>query len=413
MLSFTGLSHRIAPLALRERCAVPSAERARALEELRRRHGHVALLSTCGRTELYLDAPDPEAAEYAALEWLARRGNLNAGELAPYIETARGVDAVQRIVRVACGLESVVQGEDEILGQVRRAWLDAGATGALSPALDSAFRTAVSTGRRARRTGDRHAWTSLADSAAAHLTASLDSMPAPRVLIAGTGPMGLRTAAALRERLGRRMVLDLAGRTPGRVRTHAAALHARPLDLASIPDALARADAAIIALRTSRAIFGTEEIEARPADRPLVLIDLSVPRAVDGAVAALAGVRLLDVDTLAGGEGAYSRWDASSREQVEEMVARAVHDWSARTEQTDADATLTALRVRADGIRRRQVDLTLRRLPHLDGEARWMIEALSHAIVNKLLHEPTHRLKGDQDGHTAQQIRALFGMEGA
>jgi glutamyl-tRNA reductase len=310
-------------------------------------------------------------------------------------------------------LESLIEGEDEILGQVRRAWLDASAAGALSPALDAAFRLAVQTGRRARRLGDRHAWTSLADSAVAHVAAALTGQPAACVLVAGTGPMGLRAAAGLRERFGRALRLEMAGRTPERVQAHAAPFHATPLLLDGIPVALARADAAIIALRTTHALFGTDAVRPRSPDRPLLLIDLSVPRAVDAAVAALPGVRVLDVDTLAGNEGCFSRWDARARTQVEALVERAVDHWTARAEQTDADATLTALRVRADGIRRRQLDLTLRRLPHLDAEARWMIESLTHAIVNKLLHEPTMRLKDDRDGRTAQQIRSLFGMDSA
>jgi glutamyl-tRNA reductase len=317
---------------------------------------------------------------------------------------------VRRVVRVACGLESVVEGEDEILGQVRRAWLDAGAAGALPPTLDAAFHLAVRTGRQARRTGDPHAWTSLTDSAAARAAAAIEHLPAPRVLVAGTGPMGLRAARTLRERLGLGLELTLAGRTPARAALRAAELGARPLDLVGVPAALAWADAAIVALRTTRAMFTADAIAAHTGDRPLVLIDLSVPRAVDEAVARLPGVRMLNVDDVGAGEGTFTRWDTRGRERVETLVARAVADFSALRERGDAAGTLTALRVRAEGIRRRQLTQTLRRLPDLDDQARWAIEALSHAIVNKLLHEPTMRLKSDPNGGTARQVQELFGM---
>ncbi len=408
MLLYAGLSHGCAPLHLRERCAVPTDDRERVTADLRRRFAHVVLLSTCGRVELYIDDPNPDAAEQAAVAWLAARAGLTPTAMAAHVETGRDADAARRAVRVACGLESAVQGEDEILGQVRRAWLDAGSARALSPALDTTFRLAVRTGRQARRIGDPHAWTSLADTAAAHVASAIGRLPAPRVLIAGSGPMGLRAARWLRGRFGLEMELTLAGRTPERVAAHAAALDARPLDLAGIPAALDRADAAVVGLRTRATVIAAGHLAPRPPDRPLMLVDLSVPRAVDAAVARLPGVTFRDVDDLGDGEGGHTRWDAGGRGDVERLVERAVQDFGARTERTDAAATLAALRIQADGIRRRQLAHTLRRLPHLDDEARWAIDALTRSIVNRLLHDPTMRLKADTSGDAVRHIHEMF-----
>lgn len=405
MLVFTGLSHQRTPLALRERCTVPPTYRSQALAELRRRFGHAVLLSTCGRVELYLDGAEDEG---AAVRWLAEQGRVAEEELAPYVERAYDADAARRIVRVACGLESAVEGEDEILGQVRRAWLDAGAAGTLSPALDAAFRLAVRAGRQARRLGDPHAWTSLADSAAAHVALAVQDQAIPRVLVAGTGPMGLRAARNLRTRLGETLELLLAGRTPERVAAHAAALSARPLPLGDVPAALTRVDAAVVALRAPRTLFGPEHVAPRPAERPLLIVDLSVPRAVDPGVEALDGVRLLDVDGVAAGEGRPARWGSAERAQVEAIAEEAVQAFRARTHRTDAEATLVALRLQAEGVRRTLLERTLRRLPNLDEEARWRIDALTRALVNRLLHEPTLRLRADTDGTVAWQVRALF-----
>jgi glutamyl-tRNA reductase len=408
MLVAVTLSHRLAPVHLRERCAVAVEERPRVLDALRRRAGHAALLSTCGRVEIYLDAEDGGQAECTAIAWLAARAGCSPEELRPYVTILHGNAAVRQIVRVACGLESALEGEDEILGQVRRAWLEAGMAGALSPDLDATLRLAVRTGRKARRIGDPHGWTSLAETAAAHVALAIQGIPSPRVLIAGSGPMGLRAARALRARFGDDLDLSLAGRTPARVAAHAAALDARPLTLADIPSTLVHADAAIAGLRTPRTLIHAADIPARDPSRPLLVVDLSVPRAVEEAVAALPGVTLRDVDQLGAGEGSPGRWTAGEHVQVEGLVEEAVVEHVSGADRAGTAAALAALRMHADGIRRAQLERTLRRLPHLDEESRWVIDALTRAIVNRVLHEPTLRLKADTDGAVRRQVQDLF-----
>jgi glutamyl-tRNA reductase len=392
---------------------VSGEERSAGRRALRRLLGPVVLLSTCGRTEIYadVDAAGAAEAEAAAVAWLARRACLPAGGLTGLVESARGDAAVRRLLRVACGLESVLEGEDEILGQTRRAWLDAGLDGTLSPALDVAFRLAVCTGRQARRLGDDERLLSLADLAAARVALVKPADAALRVVIAGTGPMGRRAALALRARFGEELELTLAGRTPARVAAHAAAVRARPALLADLPEALAQADAAIVALRARTPLLTDREVGARPPERPLLLVDLSLPRAVDPSVAAVAGVTLRDVDHIAAGEGGLGPWDAGGRAHVERLVEQAVRDFAGRQGRSDALATLASLRMQADGIRRAQVTRTLRRLPRLEPEARRAVDALSQAIVNRLLHTMTLRLKADDADEFAAQVRAVFGME--
>lgn len=411
MLVVAGLTHVRAPLAVRERCAVAVEERDRVRAELARRFGHAVVLSTCGRVEVYVDVPADETARARGelVSWLDERAGGD-DDVAAYAETCDGVDAVRRVVRVACGLESALEGEDEILGQVRRAWLDAGLAGTLSPALDAAFRLAVRTGRQARRMGDGGAWTSLADAAAAHVALAVGEMAAPRVLIAGSGPMGLRAALGLRERFGDDLEIAMAGRTPARVAVHAAQVDARPLGLPELPGALAWADATVVGLRTRRALIGAADLSPRPAQRPLLIVDLSLPRAVAAEAGDVPGVTLRNVDHLSGAEGHGSRWDATGRRRVDTLIERALDDWTALTERSDALATLTALRIQADGIRRAQLARTLRRLPQLDDEARWAVDALTRAIVNRILHEPTLQLRADAEG-AVEQVRAAFGME--
>ncbi|MFN8557443.1 MAG: hypothetical protein U0531_08855 [Dehalococcoidia bacterium] len=242
-------------------------------------------------------------------------------------------------------------------------------------------------------------------------TARRPTSPSPwrtwqRREIAGSGPMGVRAARNLRERFGSSVELALAGRTPARA-ARAAEADARALDLAALPDALAWADAAVVGLHTSRAVIGAGHVAPRPAHRPLLIVDLSVPRAVDDDVHDVAGVHIRNVDAFAG-EGGRTRWDGDEREHIARIVDLAVAEYTARAEPTDAVTTLTTLRMQADAVRRAQLERTLRRLPHLDEEARWTIDALTRAIVNRLLHEPTMRLRDDQDGTVAQMTRQLF-----
>lgn len=411
MLVFVGLSHQRAPIAVRERCAVSAEQRERVLADLRAWFGHVVLVSTCGRTELYIDHPEPDVARREALAFLARRASAGPEHLMHYVECAAGELAVLRLVRVACGLESALLGENEILGQVRRAWLDAAAAGASSPRLDAAFRLAVRTGRQARRLGGDHGWTSLAESAADRVARAIEQLPAPRVLIAGSGPMGLHAARALQERFGPRLALELAGRTPARVLEHASRLRAKALTLADLPDALERADAAVFGLRTPHTVIAAGQIAARPPERPLLLVDLSVPRAVDAAAGGVTGVTLHDVDalgTMSHAAGGCGRWDTAGLAQVEQLAADAAKAFSRGV--MPAVATLAALRLQADGIRRTQLARTMRRLPQLDGEAIAAIDALTRAIVNRLLHAPTLRLKADHEGELARQVGELFGV---
>ena len=408
MLVFVGLSHRSAPLSLRERCAVPAGERERAAAELHRQLGPAVLLSTCGRTELYLDHPDAERAEHEAVRWLAHRARISPEQLLPHLDVARDSDTVRRAVRVACGLESAVEGENEIAGQVRRAWLNAAHLGTLSPALNTLFILAMRTARQARRIGDPNALLSLADAAAARVAERVRTLPSPRVVVAGTGPMGLRAARALRHRFGPALELTLVGRTPERFLEHAQRLDAQPRLLDRLSAALTTADAAVIALRTQRVLVEPAQIADRDRARRLLIVDLSMPRAVEAAAGSLPGVSLLNVDALRTERG-LGRWDGQERARVELLVDAAVAGHKLQSAQADGGAALAALRLRAEGVRQRQVERTLRRLPQVDGEVREAMNALTRAIVNQLLHAPTVRLRDAPDGASAQQILELFG----
>lgn len=412
MLIFAGLSHASAPLPVRERCAIMVAERSDLRDELARLVGPVVALATCGRLEFYCDVPaeESEVSLRRLARWFDERHGAGDAPIGPYLQFATGGEVVSRALRVACGLDSAVRGEDEILGQTRRAWLDAGLSGTLSPSLDALFRLAVRTGREARRIGSVQMISSLADAAAARVTRSLAQRQEPRLLIAGSGPMGMRAARLLREQFGADLHIWMAGRTPARVAAHAAQVAARPLCLGDLPEALAWADAVVVGLRTRTPLIQRVHITERGA-RPLLIADLSLPRAVEPEVGQLPGVRLCDVDHLGFGDAGSLRWNAAEQAQVERMVENAARNFAAANEPIETLDTLRSLRLQAEGIRQSLLSSTLRRLPQLDEDARYMVDALTRALVNRVLHEPTMRLKHAGDGELPGQARALFGLD--
>lgn len=407
-----GFNHRTAPLDLRARCAVGDHERLTVQTDLLQRFGHVVLVATCNRLEIYLDLQDGDctSAVAAARRWFVHRSKLGDEAVNRHVTVTVGDHAVRHVVRVCCGLDSALVGEDEILGQVRRAWLDADLTAAPSPALNAAFRLAIATGRRARRVGGVSGWTSLADAAAAQVGATLASRASPRALVVGTGPMGLRAAQSLRTSVGTDLDMRLAGRTPARVARCARELDVQPIGLAELPAALDWADTAVVAVRARSPLIGSGDVSARPPDRPLLIVDLSLPRAVAATVGDLAGVTLTDLDRLGANSDGHGRWDAAGRARVEALVEQAVRAYSSRTDDGRISDTLVTLRLRAESVRRSHVARTLHRLPDLDDEARWRLDALSRAIVNHLLHEPTMRLRADTSGDVAAQVQTLFGL---
>jgi glutamyl-tRNA reductase len=417
-----GVSHKTAPLAVRERLALPEGRAAAVLAELTAHEAiHEAVaISTCNRAELYLMSSDTVVAESAALGILAKQAEIPPMELTGSLYDKRGIEAVRHLFGVAAGLDSMIVGEAEIQGQVKRAYELALVEGATGPITNRLFREALAAGKRVRtetRVGrSRVSVSSVAVELAADMLGDLSSR---RVLVIGAGENGELTAKALRER-GVHTVF-VANRHYDRAIGLAQRFHGTAVRIDDLPNQLAAADIVVSCTSSPHQILGREEIElvARERDgRRLVLLDIAVPRDVDARVRDLPGVTLFDMDDLqrAVAQTLDTRQAETSRARA--LVEQDTERFERWLASLDVVPTIASLRARGNEI----VDQVLR-----ENESRWealsdadrdRLRVMARAVVSRMLHEPTMRLKGSVGDDTAyvyvHALRELFGLaEGA
>lgn len=409
-LACTGINHRTASLALRERLALgPTAQR-RLLHASRQDStapsGELAILSTCNRTEVYAA---PAATPAALLDVLAHIAGAPAAALQPFTYYDSGTDAVRRLCRVAAGLDSMVLGESEIQGQVAAALHTAEEAGTAGPVLAAAFRAATQTGRRARsETGIGHLPTSVSSEAIRLLHDVAGPLDRLSVLLVGTGKMGRLAGQSLRGAAAR---LSVISRTASHARTLADECAATALGWHELEAAIAQADGIICSTGAPHAVV-SRDLVARAITsgdaRRRVFVDIAVPRDVEPAVRELPGCELYDLDALqlrlAGNLEARRQEIPAVLAIVEEEVAR-FEAW--RRGETVRPLVLE-MRAQGEVIRRREVARALKRLGPAAPEVAALLDEFSQSLVNKLLHEPTRRLRtmGDPD-----LARALFGLD--
>ena len=415
-----GASHKTASLDVRERLALPEGRASRALEELVSHdaiHEAVALF-TCNRTELYLVAADAVEAENAALSILSRQAGIRPTELLGSIYSLRGSESVRHLFAVASGLDSMIVGEAEIQGQVKRAYELALVAGVTGPVSNRMFRDALAAGKRTRsETGIGRAQVSVS-SVAVSLAAEFlgGDLAARRVLVIGAGENAELAARALRDR-GVRTVF-IANRRYDRALGLAKRFDGEAVSFEDLPDELERADIVVSSTGAPHQILGREELElvaARRPGRPLALIDLAVPRDIDPEVADCPGVALYDMDDLqravAHNIGGRESEAVGARQIVDEETAR-FERW---LQSLDVVPTISALRERGEQVVDRVVSENESRFGDLSDADRERLRAMARSVVNRLLHEPTLRLKdavGDEASYRyVHALRELFDLE--
>src|SRR5688572_13737543 len=392
-----GASHKTAPLPLRERLALPAGRAARVLGELTEHeaiHEAVALF-TCNRTELYLITADAVEAENAALAILSRQAGLRPTELLGSLYSLRGREAVEHLFAVTGGLDSMIVGEAEIQGQVKRAYEMALVEGVSGPVSNRLFRDALRAGKRVRtETGIARSNVSVSSVAVQLAMEFLGTLADRRVLVIGAGDNAELTARALRDRGVQ--ALFVANRRYDRALGLAQRFGGRAISFDELPVELEKADIVVSSTGAPHQIVGREELQfvaASRMGRPLVLIDLAVPRDIEPSVRDCPGIALYDMDDL---QREVTR-NLGAREAEAEEALVLVREELARFEgwldSLDVLPTISALRRRGDEI----VDQVLR-----ENEARWesiseadreRLELMARAVVSRLLHEPTLRLK--------------------
>jgi glutamyl-tRNA reductase len=407
-----GLSHRTAPVDLRERIGAlgPGAERCPGVVE------HAAL-ETCYRVELYARlSSGVEDARDELIEALSGLHGVERELLSDHLYVHSGDDAVRHLCRVAAGLDSLVLGESEILGQVGDAFEAATAARTVGPGLSLLFRTAITSGRRARSETAIGANAATASSMALALAEGvLGDLTEKRALVVGAGRIGLQTIKVLAGRgVGRIAVVN---RTRERAVEIAERFGIAPHSLDELEDVLTLADVAVTATASETPVVRAEAVRRAMFERegrPLVVVDLAVPADVERSAGDVSGVRLFDVDDLRVGldEAMSSRLREVPR--VEDIIEEEVESFRRRYLELEVEPLVAALRLRAEEIREQEVERALRDLGDVDPATAERIEHLSRTLVKKLLHEPTVRLReragtGDSDD-VAAAVRELFGL---
>jgi glutamyl-tRNA reductase len=392
-LVLVGTSHHHAPVELREQIAL-DREGARALAaRLAADDREVVCLSTCNRTELYLAAMDAEHAEHAAVEALASLGP----EVGPALYRLRDRAAAHHLFRVAAGIDSLVPGEGEILGQVRVAY----ELGTPGPVLDRVFRQALHGGRKVRsQTAIGESPASVSAAAAALAEQVFGSLEGRSILLLGAGRVSEQAARNLRTR-GAEITLVANSKTE-REQIHA--------QLADVDVLIASTNASGLVLEASAV---AEALRSRKGRR-LLLVDLAVPRDLDPAIGELDGCYLYDIDDLEQivvETLSLRRREAERAEAIVAAEAEKFHQWHASL---DVVPAIASLRARAEEIREAELEKADSLLARLDDSQRRTVEAVTTQIVNKLLHLPTVRMKQAAtaaDGVLyAEAVRHLFGL---
>lgn len=414
-----GLSHKTAPVEQREKAALSEAGTRSLLRDLTG-SGAIAeavALSTCNRTEVYVAAPDAPVAEDAVTAALVAHSSIGAEELACVRYVLRDDRAAAQLFRVASSLDSMVVGESEIQGQVRSAWEVASEEGTTGPVLNQLFRQALEVGKQVRAQTRIGAGSASVSAVAVDLAERvLDDLPGRRVLVIGAGRMAEATALALVKHGVHEVVV--ANRTVGTARGLAARVGGRGVGFDLLPAELAGADIVISSTNAPHPVLRADDVApvmASRAGRRMVVIDISVPRDVAADVARLDGVALFDIDDLERVVEANLNGRRLEAERGEGYVLGAVQGFAAWRRGLQAAPAITSLRERAEEIRRAELARIAAGWEGLSEEDRARLEALTRGIVNKLLHEPTVRVRaaaetGDALQHV-ESLRHLFGLE--
>ncbi len=416
-----GLSHKTAPVEQREKAAL-SEKGTRALLRTLMEDGAVTeavALSTCNRTEVYVAAADPHLAEDAVADAIVSHSKMSPDELACARYVLREDRAAAQLFRVASSLDSMVVGESEIQGQVRNAWELGREEGSSGPVLNQLFRQALEVGKSVRTQTRIGSGSASGPAVALDLAADvLSDLPASRVLLIGAGRMAEATAMALIQHGVREVVV--VNRTVGTARELAGRVGGRGVGFDMLADELAGADIVISSTDAPHAIVRERDLApvmAARTDRPMVIVDISVPRDVDPAVAGIPGVALFDIDDLERVVEANLNGRRLEAERGEGYVIGAVQGFASWRRGLTAAPAITSLRARAEEIRQNELERLDGSWEHLSEADRARVEALTRGIVNKLLHEPTVRVRAaaeDGDGEALrhlESLRHLFGLE--
>jgi glutamyl-tRNA reductase len=412
-----GTSYQTSPVEVRERLALPEPRASEFIRELRGVadvHETVAV-STCNRTELYLVVGDPVEAESTVLAMLSRMAGMRPTELTGAIYAHRNCDAARHLYRVTAGLESMILGEAEIQGQIKRAYETALAQETVGPLTNRLFRAALQAGKRVRtETGISEGQLSLPGAAVALAREQLGDLQGRRVVIIGTGETSELTARALADS-GVSPVF-VANRRRDRAISLARRYGGSTVPLDELPDELLGADIVVAATASPHLLLEVREVAdviAARGRRPMLLIDLAVPRDIDGACAGLDGISLYDIDDLQAVANRNRRVRQAEARRAEGIVEEEIQLFAAWLGSLEVLPTIAALRAHATEIATAVVAENAGKWESASPRDHARVDAIARSIVNRLLHVPTLQMKEMHDDRVHARmalVRDLFGL---
>ena len=414
-----GCNHRSTPLSILERMTIAPDDIPKALADLGSADhlSEVVVLSTCNRVEIYAYAEKFHGGYQDIREFFGRHAGLAPEDVNDYLYALHDTEAIRHLFTVTAGLDSAVVGEHEILGQVRTAWERSAENGTVGSTLGPLFRHAVETGKRARTdTAIGRGIASVSQAAVALATEQLGGLDGRTVLVLGAGEMAEGTVKSLAA--AGTSDIFVANRTWENAVALAEACGGTAVSLDAVGDALVAVDMLVTTTGAQQLILESGEIAgflSRRNGRELVIVDVAVPRDVDPRAGELPGVTLLDMDDI----GVFVEQQMASRTRVvgnvETIVGEEVDRYRTVTSAREAAPLIAQLRTRGNEIADVELARFNGKLSDLDASQRKAVEAMARGIVNKLLHEPTIRLK-DAAGHArgdrlADSLRDLFDLD--
>lgn len=425
-----GLNHKTAPIALREQLAL-SAEAISTAYATLHAHMHsttermsesriideIVILSTCNRFEVYATAPQGMDGIAFIEQFFAQLHGLPVTRLASHMYRMTGEAAAEHVMRVACGLDSMILGESQIIGQVASAYEAAHSAGMTGAILSHLFAQALHAGKRARsETAISRFSTSVSHVGVQTLLSELPQQAEPNVLVVGAGEMATLAAQAVRRSTGSR--LTFINRTFDRAAALATKFTGQAQHWFELEQGLINADAVICATGAPHAILFADDlvrVMRRRGGRPLAILDIAMPRNVEPSVNDIPGITLFDIDMLHTTVEANLELRRAAVPEVERIIAESLANFSEWYSSRHVTPVIRTLREWAQTIAHDELDHTLNRLSDADDRTREIVALMAHRLVNRLLHEPTSRLRqqasaGRAHGY-AHAVRELFALE--
>lgn len=414
-INLVGINHRTASVDIREKAAIRAGKLNEALSLLHSYVSHGIILSTCNRTEVYTISSDGYDAGKAGLDFLKAHLDIRDAGLLKYVYVSRGKAAVEHLFRITCGLDSMIVGEYEVLGQVGHSLEASEKSGMVNLPLRHIFQCAIRAGRRVREeTGISKNALSVSSVAVELALKAIGNPQTCQMVVIGAGEAGRLVAKAARDR-GVSQIL-VTSRTKERASALAAELGGTAFGLDDLIEKLSTANMVVTCADAPHRLLTVPQVEAAMRKRPelpVIVIDIAVPRNVEPEVGQLKNVFLYNIDDLTQISELNRKQRESEVQKAEGIIDDEIAEFSAWRQALEIRPVVRALMSKAESIRSAQLNRTLKKLPPLSEEERANLEAMTKSIMTKILRDPIEFLKTNTNGNGAypELISKLFRLE--